>query len=90
MTLMKNTLLDGPQRDWEIEWQDMPEFIQEKSAPFFECWVRFRNQKDLDEFSKLIGQNLTTKTKFFWYPKQERDDNKKFRYVDEETLTDES
>lgn len=50
------------------EWDGMPEFIQEKQAPFSKIIIRFESQKDLDDFAKVIGQKLTPKTKSIWYP----------------------
>ena len=57
--------------DYDIqwrEWQDMPEFIQEKQDPFAKVVFRFDSAEDLQNFSKLIGQNLTPHTKSAWYP----------------------
>ena len=47
------------------EWVDMPEFVQEKQEPYAKIIVRFDSEEDLQEFSKLIGQPLTNKTKSF-------------------------
>lgn len=71
---------DGPYLE---EWKDMPEFIQEKQEPFAKIIIRFNSQKDLDEFSNLIGQKLTNKTKSIWHPQLERGINSSKRYVDE-------
>ena len=30
--------------DWQTEWQNMPEFVQEKDEPFAMVRVRFRTQ----------------------------------------------
>jgi len=65
------------------EWEDMPEFVQDKQEPFAKVIVRFRNQQDLDEFAKLIGQPLTPKTKSIWHPALIRGINANKRYVDE-------
>ncbi len=54
--------------NWKSEWKDMPEFVQEKQEPYAKIIFRFENQEDLDEFSKLINQKLTKKTKSAWYP----------------------
>lgn len=66
------------------EWQDMPEFIQElKDKPFAEITFRFKNENDLKEFSILIGQKLTIKTKAVWHPEIERGLNAHKIYIDE-------
>ena len=69
--------------DWKEEWKDMPEFIQEKQEPFSKIIVRFETEKDLQDFSELIGQKLTPKTKSIWHPKLIRGKNKHKRYIDE-------
>lgn len=68
----------------ESEWKGMPEFIQEKQEPHAKLTIRFRNQNDLDEFSELIGQKLTNKTKSIWFPKLDRGINSGKRYIDED------
>lgn len=50
------------------EWVGMPEFVQEKKQPYKELVVRFETEEDYKNFQKLIGQNLTLKTKSIWYP----------------------
>jgi hypothetical protein len=65
------------------EWQDMPEFIQEKQEPYAKMVIRFATKEDLDEFSKLIDQRLTKKTKSIWHPKLERGINSQKLYVHE-------
>ena len=57
------------QEDWKKEWQDMPEFVQDKLEPHCAMIVRFRCEEDLQNFAKLIEQNLNNKTKSIWYPK---------------------
>lgn len=59
--------------DWKKEWQGMPEFEQTQTEkPFSQIIFRFANANDLKEFSKLINQPLTDKTKSAWYPQIER------------------
>jgi hypothetical protein len=55
-------------KDWENEWKDMPEFVQNKKEPYSKIIIRFETEKDLEDFSKLIGQKLTKKTKSIWFP----------------------
>lgn len=60
------------------EWKQMPEFVQEKQEPFAQITFRFESQEDLLEFSELIGQKLTGKTKSAWYPfRPHRDPHRK-------------
>jgi len=53
------------------EWGGMPEFKQEDKTPQKQIIVSFKNEKDMQLFSELIGQKLTNKTKSIWYPKVE-------------------
>lgn len=55
--------------DWKKEWVGMPEFVQEDQEPFEFIKVCFICEEDRKKFAKLIGQNVTEKTKTIWYPK---------------------
>ena len=50
------------------EWKGMPEFEQPDAGPFRTLTLHFKDQASVDAFAKLIGQNLTGKTKWVWYP----------------------
>jgi hypothetical protein len=65
------------------EWKDMPEFVQERQDPYAKIIIRFETKEDLEEFSKLIDQKLTQKTKSIWHPELQRGINSAKRYVDE-------
>ena len=68
---------------WKDEWQGMPEFVQEDLQPMQSIIVHFENRKDMDEFSALIDQKLTYKTKSIWFPKAEIGTIADKRYIDE-------
>jgi len=68
---------------WTKEWQDMPEFVQEKKQEYQKIIIRFRNKEDVDNFAKLIHQNLTSKTQSIWFPKLIPNSYKNKRYVSE-------
>jgi len=53
---------------WKKEWVDMPEFVHEDLTPIKQLIVSFATKEDFEEFSKLIGQKLTSKTQSVWYP----------------------
>lgn len=82
---MAQVRLDGDEydREWEKEWQDMPEFKQENKDCYATIIVRFDKKEDLDKFSKLVEQNLDQKTKSIWYPKLKRGECSFWRWVDE-------
>ncbi len=78
MELFENT------EDWRKEWVGMPEFIQNKSdKPFTQITIRFKNEEDLKQFSNLISQNLTKKTKSIWFPQIERGLSANKLYINE-------
>lgn len=67
----------------EIEWDNMPEFIQEKKEPFSKIVIRFETEKDLNDFAQLINQKLTPKTKSIWFPYKSHWNEKTLRWIDE-------
>lgn len=71
-------------KEWQKEWVNMPEFVQKKvDIEYHKILVRFENKEDLEEFSKLINQKITNKTKSIWHPKIERGLNSYNIYVNE-------
>lgn len=67
---------------WQEEWKNMPEFNQQKQKPHAQIIFRFRNEEDLQEFARLIGQPLTRKTKSCYHPVAVRGLNSGKRYID--------
>tara|TARA_R100001480_G_scaffold154392_2_gene159506 strand:+ start:382 stop:660 length:279 start_codon:yes stop_codon:yes gene_type:complete len=67
--------------DWEKEWKNMPEFIQENKIPIKQITVNFRKETDLKEFSKLIGQNITPLTKSISFPLYEKEKPGNYLYT---------
>ena len=67
--------------EWEKEWQNMPEYIQENNDPFQSVIVHFRNESDRKEFESLIGQKMTYKTKSIWFPEYDKEKPSNFLYV---------
>lgn len=49
-------------------WKGMPEFVQEGKKEYAKIVIRFDSEDDLQEFAKLVGQKLTSKTKSMWHP----------------------
>jgi hypothetical protein len=60
--------IEEQEPEWKQEWKDMPEFVQGKKEPYAKIIVRFENERDLQDFAKIIGQKLTMKTKSIWHP----------------------
>lgn len=60
--------------DANDEWQGMPEFENEDLTPVRSVIVHFSSEEDAQLFAALVNQTITDKTKFIWYPKQEKID----------------
>jgi len=67
-------------KSWKKEWENMPEFKMKDLSSFRKIVVHFRNQKDIDEFAKLIKQKIT-KAPSLWHPQW-----KKRRYADKQYI----
>ena len=76
-------IVDAP-RGWEGAWRGMPEFKMEAVEPFQKITISFDSQDDVDRFAALVGQNITKKTTWLWFPKREKHlAPSNYRYVDE-------
>lgn len=74
----------------EDEWKGMPEFIQEEEK-HFKIIVHFPDDNAVNTFSELVGQKITEKTKYIWFPKQEDVRQRDYEYVtDTDVDTDET
>ena len=64
-----------------VEWQGMPEFLQEDLAPHSSVLVHFAGPADRRAFAALVEQSITPKTQSLWYPPAEIGHmvNKRFR-----------
>ena len=56
------------EKDWEKEWQDMPEFKRFDNTPFQKIIVNFRTWEDVKKFGELIDRKLTKRTDTIWFP----------------------
>ena len=80
----KDLFNETVKEDWEKEWKDMPEFVQEDKSAYQQLIVTFKCKEDLDKFSRLINQNITNKTKSLNFPKDDRLKPSNFLYTFEE------
>jgi hypothetical protein len=72
-----------PQTPEEL-WQGMPEFEQENTfGAVHSIKVHFASVEDMEAFAALVGQTVTDKTTFIWYPKKERANLKAYSVQDE-------
>lgn len=79
------TAYDGDDLDALIlnpgkEWEGMPEFKQDDLTGIT-LVVHFANEDDRKEFGKVIGRELTDKTRSIWYPEQELSNRQNERYA---------
>lgn len=58
--------------DQPVEWDGMPEFAEAEKRGFRTIIVHFANQEGVDEFQKLVRQEISERAKFIWFPKLER------------------
>jgi len=77
----QNSLFPDFENEWEREWHDMPEFIQEDKEPIKQLIVSFNNFEDYKRFAKLINQPLTRKTQSIWFPPAKIDTYADKRYT---------
>jgi len=56
------------------EWQGMPEFENTPKA-HRTLYVHFETPGDVEQFSRIIGQSLTDKTKSIWFPEKQTGDS---------------
>ena len=70
--------------DTPYHWDDMPEFKTQENQPYKQIRVNFESEKDIEEFSKLIDQTVTNKTKAIRFPKRDKSRNSLLRWMDED------
>ena len=71
---------DGKPLDPKEEWKGMPEFDQPDRMAERRLIVNFRSEADVAAFCKLIGQQLTEKTRSIWFPEAEGERHITMRY----------
>lgn len=54
------------------EWKEMPEFDHENKKPYRTLYIHFYEEDEVQQFSKLINQQITNKTKFLYIPPIEK------------------
>lgn len=67
--------------DPAAEWAGMPEFVQEDKTAFRSIPVHFKDQTAVDAFAALVGQTITEKTRFLWFPEIEIESYADKRYA---------
>lgn len=78
------SLFEGmPEDEKSTEWRGMPEYDQPENGAVRQIIVSFSRHEDVEEFAKLVGQNITKKTRSLWFPDRERNNVVDLFYVGE-------
>jgi hypothetical protein len=71
---------------WRREWKNMPEYCIEELSPKFSIIVNFTCAADVEDFGKLIGQNVKASNgrqlQSVWFPEQEIGRMMNKRYIE--------
>jgi hypothetical protein len=65
------------------EWKGMPEFTQNDATAKRTILVHFEDIEQVRNFSALVDDTITDKTKFIWFPRKERADMSNVVYRNE-------
>ncbi len=76
-------LFDDHDDIYSEQWKGMPEFNMKPEIPIMTIKVSFKTKEDMEEFGKLIGQNVTVKMENYWFPKLNRNAFSEQKYFDE-------
>jgi hypothetical protein len=60
---------------YELHWQDMPLFTQEDAGAVRKISHFFKSDAEVQEFARLIDQNITDKTPSIWWPYRAKNDS---------------
>jgi hypothetical protein len=81
---LENSLFDDLETEWQKEWKDMPEFVQEDLTSHRKIVIHFRNDEDVKKFAELLGQKITPKQPSLWFPEMPPRRYAHLRYVSNE------
>ena len=70
--------------EWKKHWHDMPEYNQKDNPPFRSINLCIRREKDLQDLSERLDQEISDKSIKIWHPKLEVTKNRFLRWVDNE------
>ena len=87
---LNTSLFEGvPEDEKTSEWRGMPEFNQPDNGALRQIIVSFDTEEGIEEFARLVGQNITKKTKSIWFPQREKNDVVDLFWIDKTTTTNE-
>ena len=70
------------------EWEGMPDYQHGDETGVRDIIVHFASDADVQEFARVVGQKISDKTKFIWFPPQ-TDDSHLGVYYEHESEDDE-
>lgn len=73
---------------WGI-WRGMPEYLNRNLDAWKTIKVHLRGPSDMEEFARRMQQTVTTQTRFIWFPEGTETRFDEWRWVDEDTPTEE-
>ena len=69
-------------QDADAEWAGMPEYTNEDTSGVRHIMVHFMSLKDVEDFAKLVQQNITDKTKYIYFPELKPMAASSYKWVD--------
>ena len=73
---------DGPANNPYEEWRKSggTDYSNENTMGVKTILLHFKTEEDVREFSELVHQTITPKTKYLWFPKQPTDEASQYQY----------
>ena len=68
------------ENDPELEFSGMPDHDNQDIAGFRKIIIHFDTQQDVDNFAKLLQQQISDKCKSLWYPEKVKMNHEQYRY----------
>lgn len=62
-------------------WQNTAPFVQKEKKSFHSLIVHFDDRESIERFAKLVGQTVTEKTRFIWFPYRPPDNLRAYKVV---------
>ena len=75
---------DPEPTDADAEWVGMPE-AHNVDVQVRQVVIHFKSAQDVQDFAELIGQPITDKTKYIWYPIEKPIVARKTKYVEQDS-----
>jgi hypothetical protein len=81
--LRELTGVGGEGNDVRAEYAGMPEYTSDDQRGVRHLIVHFSTHEAVKEFARLIGQTISEKAKFIWFPEMVREDLAGSKYVED-------